>query len=275
MGSRILRFNWTILHQEILGGKIVFYDCDPHFHDTYTIGLLRKGRVRLTCDDQVFMAEPGDIFLVHPYEVHGGGNTCEPAECDILYPTMDLMAEATGVALYNGNYPYFASPLFKKSKSTAHLFKCIDRASAMPSVFLPETGICEVLRDVFGPYVQGTRRLKLMGGERPSVYMAFEAMLQQFESMRGAADITEQLGVSPYHFSRIFHKAVGVPPSVFLRQLRVAKARALITNGEALADVAVDAGFFDQAHMTREFKSVFGFPPGTLARKVRETRLQA
>ncbi len=218
------------------------------------------------------MVGPGDVFVIHPYEVHGGGNTTDAVECDILYPSIELMAQATGVAIRGGTYPYFASPVFKQTAATAQLFAVVDKATASASPSSSETEVRDALHKLFGGRVQGTRRLKLSGPDYPSVYRAFDAMLSQLELMRGSSDLSLYLGVSPFHFTRVFHKAVGMPPTAFLRQLRVARARTLIANGESLADVATDAGFFDQAHMTREFKGVFGFPPRLLARKIRRTR---
>lgn len=272
MGSRILEYRWTLLSRDLLAARIACHDCDQHFHDTYTVGLVRKGTVQLQLDGETLMVGPGDVFVIHPYEVHGGGNTTDAVECDILYPSIELMAQATGVAIRGGTYPYFASPVFKQTAATAQLFAVVDKATASASPSSSETEVRDALHKLFGGRVQGTRRLKLSGPDYPSVYRAFDAMLSQLELMRGSSDLSLYLGVSPFHFTRVFHKAVGMPPTAFLRQLRVARARTLIANGESLADVATDAGFFDQAHMTREFKGVFGFPPGLLARKIRRTR---
>jgi AraC-like DNA-binding protein len=272
LGSRILEYRWTLLGRELLAARIACHDCDRHFHDTYTVGLVRKGTVHLQLDGETFLVEPGDVFVIHPYEVHGGGNKIDAIECDILYPSIELMARVTGVAIEGGAYPYFASPVFKRTAATAQLFAVVDKATAAASASSSEAYIRHALQMLFGGRVQGTRRLKLSGPAYPSVYRAFDAMLNQLELMRGSSDISLYLGVSPFHFTRVFHKAVGMPPTAFLRQLRVARARTLIANGEPLADVATDAGFFDQAHMTREFKGVFGFPPGLLARKIRLTR---
>jgi AraC-like DNA-binding protein len=48
----------------------------------------------------------------------------------------------------------------------------------------------------------------------------------------------------------------------------VAKARELICAGLELGEVAQVLGFSDQPHLTREFKKVYGVPPGVLARSV-------
>ncbi|HVB37962.1 MAG TPA: AraC family transcriptional regulator, partial [Vicinamibacterales bacterium] len=247
-------------------------DCEPHFHDTYPVGLVRKGTVHLTVGRRIVRVEPGEVVVVHPYEVHGGGSADELIECDILYPSIDLMIEATGLVPCGGGYPCFDSPLFRQSPATMQLRTCLDRFRDRErrSAATADGGVVDALHAVLVQGAPGSARWRPIAGGRSSVDQALDIMLRQVASIRRPGEITERLGVSPFHFSRVFHRAIGVSPIVFLRQLRVARARTLIVDGMALADVAVDAGFFDQPHMNREFKSVFGFPPGQLARTVRD-----
>jgi AraC-like DNA-binding protein len=58
-------------------------------------------------------------------------------------------------------------------------------------------------------------------------------------------------------------------PQKYIRQVRVAKSKELICEGLELADVAAMLDFCDQAHLSREFKKVFGVPPGALSRDVK------
>jgi AraC-like DNA-binding protein len=61
---------------------------------------------------------------------------------------------------------------------------------------------------------------------------------------------------------------VGMAPQTYMRQVRVAKARELICEGSELSEVALMLDFSDQAHLSREFKKVFGVPPGALSRDI-------
>jgi AraC-like DNA-binding protein len=71
-------------------------------------------------------------------------------------------------------------------------------------------------------------------------------------------------GLSRSHFSRKLRAQTGLSPRDMRRQLRVARARALIENGEGLAAAALAAGFADQAHMTRQLRSLLGVTPAAL-----------
>lgn len=73
--------------------------------------------------------------------------------------------------------------------------------------------------------------------------------------------------VHPVHVSRTFRRFVGVSLAEYVRRHRVRRAAAAMTAGQTmLSSIAADAGFADQAHMTRVFRSVVGMTPGEFRR---------
>ena len=68
--------------------------------------------------------------------------------------------------------------------------------------------------------------------------------------------------MSPTHLARAFRRHFGDTPGTYLRRLRVERAARAIEDGDAsLAEIAADAGFTDQSHMGRAFRSVKGTSP--------------
>jgi len=94
----------------------------------------------------------------------------------------------------------------------------------------------------------------------------FKQQHRQTVSMEEAVRAT---GLSRYQFFRRFRAAVGISPHQYLLRCRLDHARQLIlSEGQrrSLADIATDAGFYDQAHLCRHFRRVFGQSPGHLLR---------
>ena len=58
---------------------------------------------------------------------------------------------------------------------------------------------------------------------------------------------------------------MGLTPHAFQTNLRIARARALLSAGQPPAAVAATCGFADQAHLTRTFKRAVGVTPGRFA----------
>ena len=98
--------------------------------------------------------------------------------------------------------------------------------------------------------------------EAPAWLARIEAYLRDHASevfsLRALADVA---GVHPVHVARVFRAHHGCTMSTFVQRLRVVHATRLIVAGAALADAALEAGFYDQSHMTRVFKAITGMPP--------------
>jgi AraC-like DNA-binding protein len=73
-------------------------------------------------------------------------------------------------------------------------------------------------------------------------------------------------GLSPFHFSRVFAKEVGVTPHIYQLQVRLQKATELLATGCSVAEVALATGFCDQSHLQKLFKKKFGITPGQYGR---------
>lgn len=71
------------------------------------------------------------------------------------------------------------------------------------------------------------------------------------------------LNLSERHLRDLFADAVGVTPKLFARLDRV---RAVLARPrQHRAQLAAEAGYYDQSHMTAEFRQIMGVPPGAFS----------
>jgi AraC-like DNA-binding protein len=79
------------------------------------------------------------------------------------------------------------------------------------------------------------------------------------------ATLAMAVGASPFHLSRIFKRATGSSISEYRTALRIRCAIDRIASGaDDLSRVAVEAGFYDHAHMTNTFRRRLGAAPSQL-----------
>jgi len=80
------------------------------------------------------------------------------------------------------------------------------------------------------------------------------------------ASLAQASGMSHRHLLERFRATTGLSPKAYARVLRFRHALKLLARGQALADIAIDAGYSDQAHFNREFRELSGMTPRTYRR---------
>ncbi|MGZ4778335.1 MAG: AraC family transcriptional regulator [Thermoanaerobaculia bacterium] len=79
------------------------------------------------------------------------------------------------------------------------------------------------------------------------------------------ASVAAHVGVHPATLAAAFRRFHGTSVGQFIRDLRLRRARtALVESRRPIKEIAVDAGFYDQAHFGRLFKQKFGVSPAAL-----------
>jgi len=94
----------------------------------------------------------------------------------------------------------------------------------------------------------------------PELEWAWQRLLQS----GGAAPVGElaaELGWSRRHLAVRFRDELGMPPKALARLLRFERAVKRLRAGDELADLALDAGYYDQAHFNRDFRAFAGTTP--------------
>lgn len=78
------------------------------------------------------------------------------------------------------------------------------------------------------------------------------------------SDLADEIGWSRRHFGERFRDEIGLAPKQAARILRFERAGALLRRGHLdLAGLAVECGYYDQAHLSNEWRTLAGCSPRT------------
>jgi AraC family transcriptional regulator len=81
------------------------------------------------------------------------------------------------------------------------------------------------------------------------------------ESVR-IEDVAAAAGLSPFHFARLFRSTTGITPHRYLMLARVERAKAMLLQCDrTMTEIATEAGFSDQSHMSKVFRRLMGCSP--------------
>jgi AraC-like DNA-binding protein len=126
--------------------------------------------------------------------------------------------------------------------------------------------------DVIEEFLAGrVRAARDPGGAapRPEIGYAWER-LRQSRGAVSVADLAAETGWSARHLGEQFRAETGLSPKAGARVVRFDRARRSLLRRQAeghrvvLAEFAAEYGYYDQAHLARDFRDLAGCPPSVL-----------
>jgi AraC-like DNA-binding protein len=187
-----------------------------------------------------------------------------------VYEIIDTsdMADLVGVAFAPGGFAPFASDAVdvfsNRSIDLTDLWGSSVRGlrDRLRELHRPEEKLYCMERFLLSRFVP--RILQPAPGRTREVTFA----LQQFDQAPGIATVREvarQTGWSDRRFSQVFREAVGLSPKVWCRVQRFQKTVQQLHAGRDVrwAELALDCGYYDQAHFANEFRAFSGIDATT------------
>lgn len=129
-----------------------------------------------------------------------------------------------------------------------------------------EEQVLELLAEVLGPLAAppiqpGRAQIDLV----EAVTLVLNA---RFAEKLSLTEVASAVHSSPFHLSRVFRRAVGLPIHQYLRRLRLLTLVARLADDPRveIAPLAVECGFDSHSHAASACQQVFGQPPSVLRR---------
>ncbi len=165
-----------------------------------------------------------------------------------------------------GAYRFFGTPMHRLSHTTTELGEVLGAEGERLVVRLYEAPTWADRFDLLDGYI--ARRIGASRKAPEGLVWALE-QLQNTDGRTPIARLASELGWSRKRLLKRFREHVGIPAKTVARVLRFDHALKRLEQSEAisLAALAADCGYADQAHMSREFRDLSGWPPSELVRR--------
>jgi AraC-like DNA-binding protein len=238
---------------ELLHGRYKNFNFSRHFHSVVSIGVVEQGPMTCHWEGKDYEAGPDTVILFNAGDVHApGGQSNRPWSFRMLYLGAHLATE-----LLEHDRP-FTKPFVAER----HLAKAVLKTHRgfQDDVAMEAESSLVSLIAALQPYTGLKKPEAVVGSSQ--VRRAQEYIRQRCAQNISLQELATEIGISPFHLVRSFRKHCGVPPHVYLTQMRIEQAQALLRSGVTIAEVAIQTGFVDQSHLTRHFKRFVGVTPG-------------
>lgn len=228
-------------------------------HGDFSVSYVRKGSFGCRTQGRSFELVAGSLLVGYPgdeftctHEHHGCGDEC------LSFHFAGDVAEGAGGG--RDRWRVGALPPLAELMVIGELAQAA--AEGASDVGLDEAGHLLVAR--FVDVVTGKARRPVAVPARDR-RRAVETALWLDAHSGEALDLDDaaaQAGLSPFHFLRVFSKALGVTPHQYLVRSRLRRAARLLAEQErSVTDIAYDVGFGDLSNFVRTFRRAAGVSP--------------
>lgn len=245
----------------IADGRKVRYG--RHAHSTFSIGAVTGGRSTYVNGETLEHVSAGAVVVINPEVVHA----CNPAADEpwayrMFYLDRAWLAKLQhelGFGAHEGFRPFEQALTWRPD-----LFNGLNALHEL-LVDPRETLLCKESAVVaYFTKLQQSLNPAPAGAREPNQRLARAAEFIDGNYTRTLKleEICAAANLSPSYLIRAFREQYGMTPHAYVVNRRIEFSRAQLRNGHAIADVAAEAGFADQAHLQRAFRQFVAATPG-------------
>lgn len=230
----------------------------PHRHDTYALGLTFHGVQTFRYRGVERFSYPGNVIVLHPDEVHdGAAGTDDGLIYRMVYVPPELIS---AVNEHRSSLPFVADPILVDAQFQTALIDVLANLDHQPDELEMDDAIVRIAACLSRQ--SGAPGKGITPVAQTAVLRARDFLESHCDDAVSSGSLEKITGLDRYELARQFRRVLGTSPHRYLVMRRLDRAKHALAAGVKLADAAVDAGFADQAHFTRHFRSAFGLTPG-------------
>jgi AraC-like DNA-binding protein len=226
-----------------------------HFHDTFSIGIIKKGFERISIIEKEFLTPSNTVVIVNPFETHDNSffdNFEWAYQC--LYLNQEIfvfIAQKLQISI--------SSPLFLQNiiENDTYLFNLIEMFNH--DLVTTNEQVESLIKHLIVNYQCGSTVHLVAKNDLIEDCSAY--LLDNLFEKINIDSVAQKFSLSPFQLIRHFKKEKGITPISYLLMHRIIKAKNLLSQTNSLVEVALETGFFDQAHFAKYFKKYVGVTP--------------
>ncbi|MGC7873418.1 helix-turn-helix domain-containing protein [Desulfosporosinus sp. SYSU MS00001] len=251
----------TDLNIEAYQFKGIMQKFPNHFHDYYVLGFIESGKRYLTCNNQDYIINAGNITIFNPRDTH----TCEQVDGNALdYRCINIepniMRRTAEEITGDDIMPHFKQTVLYHNEIAASLRELNLMIFEEENDFIKEELFLFLIEQLIEDY-SDTIPKSFSQEPTTGIKTACTYLESNYSKPITLDKLSEITGLSKYHLLRSFTRQKGISPYSYLVAIRINNAKKLLEQGMSPIEVAFQTGFSDQSHFSNFFKKLIGLTP--------------
>src|SRR5258706_3822998 len=217
--------------------------------DYYAVARIERGRMQWWGRGKVWCSVPGSILAKEPGDVHRDLAHDGPSTFTVVALPAKDVEHVRGVG------KVVAIPHFEEGDERAAPFHRLhDAVCAGADRLSLEVALAEAVATfarMSNPNTEHTRPVR----------RAMDYLRTRLAESITLDDLATNAALDKFHLCRAFRAQIGMPPHAYLTQLRIQRARQLLSQGVRASELAPRVGLYDQSQLTRHFRRIVGTTP--------------
>jgi AraC-like DNA-binding protein/mannose-6-phosphate isomerase-like protein (cupin superfamily) len=235
-----------------------------HFHNSFCIGFISKGVRHIEIGNGKIEVNKGDTFIINPGELHSC-STPDNSKCNYIVISIsgknfiNLLQNSIELNTEKISFINFISG----DEINTDLFEELINTVKNNVDHLEIQKFTEkILTRLFLLYSKAQEEI-IPGNQLDDVIRKAKLFIEEnYLENISLKDLSSELGISLFHFCRLFYKQAGLAPHEYQVLLRIKNSSKMLDLGMSPSEAAYENGFADQAYFTRVFKKYNGITPG-------------
>jgi len=230
-----------------------------HFHDTFSLGVNKKGNSLYTNGDDTYELTTNKLSIINPHIVHSCNSTSEFLnEYYMMYLDTnwcrDIQQQIDPSINIFINIP--VAILEDKSFYESYLNLC--------EYLFEEHLVSEKLETLISFYIDFFS-LFLDDKKEKIVDERFKLLVnyinENYKENITLEELSKKYNLNPFYIIRLFKSQMSLTPKAYLLNVKINKAKEFLQNGYSIVDTALECGFVDQSHFHKNFLKIVATTP--------------
>jgi|GEM_PF-1047574 len=232
---------------EIIEGKSS-HSFPSHSHNTFCIGIVTNGIIRLNVEQQEYLLEKDDVYFIPPHIEH------------TISAVNKIQYEYIVLCIYNNVQKYSNNSLckyaFRDKIVRMRILNMIQKFKYTNNEDYFENMILNCLEE----YIEIDYSCKKQSSNK-IILLAAYFIKDNVNEAFNLQKLSDYTNITKYHLLRLFKNQMGVTPYQFYIQEKIKQIRKGLLKQQPISDLVFNFNFSDESHLCNTFKKHIGITP--------------